>query len=63
VGVELYVKPDDRWEANDVADRCHEYAEELLTLMDRADGEPDQAAFSSGSDAAEQSPAESELAR
>jgi len=26
---ELYVKPDDRWEINDVADRCAEIAEEL----------------------------------
>ena len=27
---ELYVKPDDRWEVNDVADRCGEVLEELL---------------------------------
>ena len=27
--VELYVKPDDRWEVNDVADRCGEMLEEL----------------------------------
>ncbi len=26
---ELYVKPDDRWEANDVSQRCHEVVEEL----------------------------------
>jgi arylsulfatase A-like enzyme len=26
---ELYVKPDDRWEVNDVADRCGEILEEL----------------------------------
>ena len=31
---ELYVKPDDRWEVNDVADRCPETAEELLTLLE-----------------------------
>jgi hypothetical protein len=45
VAVELYVKPDDRWEANDVADRCPHDADELLALLDRADGEPDAAAF------------------
>lgn len=27
--VELYVKPDDRWEVNDVHDRCHDVVEEL----------------------------------
>jgi hypothetical protein len=25
----LYVKPDDRWELNEVADRCHDVAELL----------------------------------
>jgi hypothetical protein len=43
--VELYVKPDDRWEANDVADRCLHDADELLALLDRADREPGAAAF------------------
>ena len=28
-GVELYVKPDDRWEANDVADRCPHILEQF----------------------------------
>ena len=28
--VELYAKPDDRWEVNDVHDRCHDVVEELL---------------------------------
>lgn len=31
--VELFVKPDDRWELNDVASRCPEVVEELLRLM------------------------------
>jgi hypothetical protein len=43
--VELYVKPDDRWEANDVADRCPHDAEELPALLDRAEREPDAAAL------------------
>ena len=30
-GDELYVKPDDRWEANDVADRCGDVLEELMS--------------------------------
>jgi hypothetical protein len=29
-GVELYVKPDDRWEVNDVADRCPHVIEEIV---------------------------------
>jgi hypothetical protein len=29
---ELYVKPDDRWEANDVASRCGEVVELMLAL-------------------------------
>lgn len=28
--IELYAKPDDRWEVNDVHDRCHDVVEELL---------------------------------
>ena len=32
---ELYVKPDDRWEANDVARRCPEIVDELLALLAR----------------------------
>ncbi|MDR1962323.1 MAG: sulfatase-like hydrolase/transferase [Planctomycetaceae bacterium] len=31
---ELYVKPDDRWEANDVADRCPEIVEELVRYFE-----------------------------
>jgi arylsulfatase A-like enzyme len=31
---ELYVKPDDRWEANEVADRCPDVAERLLAALD-----------------------------
>lgn len=33
---ELYVKPDDRWEANEIADRCPEIAEQLLASLDGA---------------------------
>ncbi len=29
--IELYVKPDDRWEVNNVHDRCRDVVEELLT--------------------------------
>ena len=32
---ELYVKPDDRWEANEVAARCHEEVELLAAELDR----------------------------
>jgi arylsulfatase A-like enzyme len=32
--LELYVKPDDRWEANEVADRCPDVASRLLALLD-----------------------------
>jgi arylsulfatase A-like enzyme len=32
--IELYVKPDDRWEINNVADRCPEIIEELTPLND-----------------------------
>ena len=32
-GAELYVKPDDRWEANDVADRCAHVLEEIVPLL------------------------------
>ncbi|MDR1957716.1 MAG: hypothetical protein LBQ54_01490 [Planctomycetaceae bacterium] len=31
---ELYVKPDDRWEVNDVSNRCDEIAGPLLRLLD-----------------------------
>jgi hypothetical protein len=34
--VELYLKPDDRWEANEIADRCPEIVVELLAVLDRA---------------------------
>jgi hypothetical protein len=30
----LYAKPDDRWEANEVADRCGEVPDELAALID-----------------------------
>ena len=30
---ELYAKPDDRWEVNDVADRCHEVAQDLSNAL------------------------------
>ncbi len=36
---ELYAKPDDRWEVNNVADRCHEVVEKLraaLAVFERA---------------------------
>jgi arylsulfatase A-like enzyme len=38
-GIELYVKPDDRWEANEVAARCPDVAARLLALLDRAESE------------------------
>ena len=31
--IELYAKPDDRWEANDVASRCPQVVEELLAML------------------------------
>lgn len=34
---ELYVKPDDRWEANEVADRRPHDVEELIALLDSAE--------------------------
>jgi hypothetical protein len=38
---ELYVKPDDRWEVSDVADRCGEIVEKLIAALDTpATGEP-----------------------
>lgn len=46
---ELYVKPDDRWEANEVADRCHDVVEELLATLDRAAAGPDFNAISPSS--------------
>lgn len=33
-GKSLYAKPDDRWEANEVADRCGDVADQLATLID-----------------------------
>jgi hypothetical protein len=41
---ELFAKPDDRWEANEVSDRCREVLPELVALLD----EFQQAARSSG---------------
>jgi arylsulfatase A-like enzyme len=35
-GLELYVKPDDRWEANEVAARCPDVAARLLAALERA---------------------------
>lgn len=34
--VELYRKPDDRWEANEIANRCPSVAERLLAALDGA---------------------------
>jgi arylsulfatase A-like enzyme len=34
---ELYVKPDDRWEVNDVADRCPEIVSQLMDHLDLPD--------------------------
>ncbi|MCC6494147.1 MAG: sulfatase-like hydrolase/transferase [Pirellulales bacterium] len=34
--LELYVKPDDRWEVNEVADRCGDVASRLLAALDQA---------------------------
>jgi arylsulfatase A-like enzyme len=33
-GIELYVKPDDRWEVNDVADRCPHILEQIVSEME-----------------------------
>ncbi|MDR0610350.1 MAG: sulfatase-like hydrolase/transferase [Planctomycetaceae bacterium] len=33
--IELYVKPDDRWETNNVADRCPEIVEELTLYFEK----------------------------
>jgi arylsulfatase A-like enzyme len=35
-GCELFVRPDDRWEANDVADLCPDVVESLGSALDRA---------------------------
>lgn len=45
---ELYVKPDDRWEYNDVTDRCQDVVESLREVLERlernaAEGHPDLA--------------------
>jgi arylsulfatase A-like enzyme len=37
LSVELYAKPDDRWEVNDVADRCPEVVELLTAVLDAAE--------------------------
>jgi hypothetical protein len=42
--VELYAKPDDRWDVNDVADRCPEVVELLVDVLDGAARAPDDAA-------------------
>ncbi len=36
LATELYVKPDDRWEVNDVADRCPEIVEQLRAMIPRS---------------------------
>jgi hypothetical protein len=36
--VKLYAKPDDRWEINDVSDRCPLIVEKLVDLLDRRIG-------------------------
>lgn len=39
--LELYAKPDDRWEANEIADRCVEEAAQLLAALEQhRSGEP-----------------------
>jgi hypothetical protein len=43
--LELYVKPDDRWEANEVADRCADVSESLLATLELALDADDRAAF------------------
>ncbi len=37
---ELYAKPDDRWDVNNVSRRCADVVEELSEIMNSADGEP-----------------------
>jgi hypothetical protein len=37
--IELYLKPDDRWEANEIADRCPDIASQLLAVLDRETGD------------------------
>jgi hypothetical protein len=44
-GAELFVKPDDRWEANEIADRRPEVAEALLAALERIAREPESTAF------------------
>jgi hypothetical protein len=38
--IELYAKPDDRWEANEVADRCPGVVDEMLAIRNGDRGEP-----------------------
>lgn len=38
--VELYAKPDDRWEISDVSDRCPQIVEQLIVWLDRLDHQP-----------------------
>jgi hypothetical protein len=37
--VRLYVKPDDRWEINEVSDRCGDVAGRLLKLLEAGEQE------------------------
>jgi arylsulfatase A-like enzyme len=37
LGVELYAKPDDRWEANEVADRCPGIVDQFLSVFEEVE--------------------------
>ncbi|MCA9267748.1 MAG: sulfatase-like hydrolase/transferase, partial [Planctomycetales bacterium] len=45
---ELFCKPDDRWEANEVADRCGEVVEQLLAALDKWRQKTAQGDFTAG---------------
>jgi hypothetical protein len=53
--VELYVKPDDKWEANEVAQRRPDVAERLLAVLNQAGAGPH------GEEGASEEPLEEEL--
>jgi hypothetical protein len=40
--LELYAKPDDRWEANEIANRCPDVAERLLAVLEMASASNNQ---------------------
>jgi arylsulfatase A-like enzyme len=46
--LELYLKPDDRWEANEIADRLPEVAERLLAVLERTSMAPVDEASAGG---------------